>query len=174
MKLNAGERLELNKDKAFVKVVSGRLEVYAFTTGDVSFRQFFLMTVGEGETAFPALDEFGEISVVLCAVEDAELEETAFDRETSEVLKPLMKNFWLMTMMRAASTICTSPTATGLPSKKAGSGQCHIVWPMEKYMSGSSRHSEAISRRLSVGVSRSFSASSGALCAACAPLTDAP
>ena len=94
MKLNAGERLELNKDKAFVKVVSGRLEVYAFTTGDVSFRQFFLMTVGEGEAAFPALDEFGEISVVLCAVEDAELEEAAFDGETLESLKPLMETWF--------------------------------------------------------------------------------
>lgn len=94
MKLNAGERLELNKDKNFVKVVSGSLEVYAITTGNVSFRQFFLMTVGEGEAAFPALDEFGEIGVVLCAIEDAELEEAAFDGETPEVLKPLMETWF--------------------------------------------------------------------------------
>ena len=94
MKLNAGERLELNKDKDFVRVVSGSLEVYAITTGDVSFRQFFLMTVGEGEAVFPALDEFGEIGVVLCAVEDAELEEAAFDGETTEVLKPLMETWF--------------------------------------------------------------------------------
>ena len=94
MKLNAGERLELNKDKNFVKVVSGSLEVYAITTGNVSFRQFFLMTVGEGEAAFPALDEFGEIGVVLCAIEDAELEEAAFDGETPEVLKSLMETWF--------------------------------------------------------------------------------
>ncbi len=94
MKLNAGERLELNKENSFVRVLSGRLEAYADTAGDVSFRQFYLMTVGEGDAAFPALDEFKEIQVVLCAVEDAELEEPAFDGETPEVLKPLMETWF--------------------------------------------------------------------------------
>ncbi len=94
MKLNAGERVELTDNNKYVRVCSGQLEAYAVTAGDVSFRQFFLMTVSEGEAAFPSLDEFGEISVVLCAVEDAEVEDTAFDEKTTEVLKPLMQKWF--------------------------------------------------------------------------------
>ena len=94
MKLNAGERIELTDNNKYVRVASGSLEAYAVTTGDATFRQFFLMTVGEGEAVFPALDEFNEISVVLCALEDAELEEFSFDDKTSEDLKPLMKTWF--------------------------------------------------------------------------------
>ena len=94
MKLNAGERIELTENNKYMRVASGSLEAYAVTVGDSSFRQFFLMTVGEGEAAFPSLDEFGEIMVVLSAVDDAELEESPFDGETTEVLKPLMKTWF--------------------------------------------------------------------------------
>ena len=92
-------------------------------------------------------------------------------------LKPLMKNFWLMTITSADSTSCTSPMATWLPSNHLGSGQPHIMCPMEKYISGISRQSDAISRLFKTGVSRSLRASSSAATAEGAPsfpFRDAP
>ena len=89
--------------------------------------------------------------------------------------KPLTKNFLLTSITAAASSSCTSPMATWLPSKKAGSGQSHIIWPMEKYISGARRHNETIRRRIRTGVSRSASASSFSDTAAfAAPLGEAP
>ena len=78
-------------------------------------------------------------------------------------LKPLMKNFWLITITMPASSSWTRPMATWLPSNQWGRGQPHIMWPMEKYISTSRKPSEAISRRLSLGVSWSASASRSAL-----------
>ena len=78
-------------------------------------------------------------------------------------LKPLMKNFWLMTMTMPASSSWTRPMATWLPSNQWGRGQPHIMWPMEKYISTSRKPSEAMRRRLSFGVSWSASASRSAL-----------
>ena len=94
VKLSAGERLTLNNGKNFIRVVSGELEAYAVTAGDSSFRQFYLSGLGSGDAAFPALDEFGEINVVVSAVEDAELEETAFDETMDETLRPLMQTWF--------------------------------------------------------------------------------
>ena len=91
------------------------------------------------------------------------------------LLKPLIKNFWLMTMMIAARSICTMPTATWLPSKKRGRGQPHIMCPMEKYMSTMRKPREAIRRFFRTGVSRSASSSEpGEGEALCAPFLDAP
>ena len=47
-------------------------------------------------------------------------------------LKPLMKNFWLMTMMMPVSRSWTSPMATWLSSKNGGKGQSHIMCPIER------------------------------------------
>ncbi len=91
MKLNAGERIELTESNKYFRVVSGEVEAYAVTAGDASFRQFYLSGMGAGDAAFPALDEFGEINVVLSAVEDAELEETSFDEASDETLRLLMQ-----------------------------------------------------------------------------------
>ena len=44
--------------------------------------------------------------------------------------------------------------ATWLSVKKRGSGQPHIMWPMEKYISTSRKPTDQISRRLSYGASR--------------------
>ncbi len=90
MKLNAGERIELEKQNKLVRVTSGKLEVYAVTSGDMSFRQFFLMTIDEGEAAFPALDAFGEVHVVITALEDTEIAEISFDEGDLESLKSWM------------------------------------------------------------------------------------
>ena len=90
---------------------------------------------------------------------------------------PLMKKRWLTTITAAASSSCSSPTATGLPAKNAGSGQPHIVCPMDTYISASRKPSDASSRRSSAGVSRSSSArscSAGAAACAGASATRAP
>ena len=82
-----------------------------------------------------------------------------FGARCHRLLNPLIKNFWLMTMTATVSNSCKSPIATWLPSKKDGSGQPHIMCPMETYISTIQKPKEAKSRFFSAGVSRSFSAS---------------
>ena len=53
--------------------------------------------------------------------------------------------------------------ATWLPSNQWGSGQLHIMCPMEKYIRTMRKISEAMSRFFSFGVSWSASASRPAL-----------
>ena len=43
MKLMAGERFRLSDENKYIRMISGRLEVYAVTRKNVSFRQIFLM-----------------------------------------------------------------------------------------------------------------------------------
>ncbi|MBR4695343.1 MAG: hypothetical protein IKO94_04605, partial [Selenomonadaceae bacterium] len=74
MKLVAGERLRLADAGQFATVLSGHLEVYAVTKDKVSFRQSFLMEITAGDGAFPALDDFGRIDIMLYATEDAQVE----------------------------------------------------------------------------------------------------
>ena len=73
MRLQAGERLSWEESK-FLRVVSGKLEVYAFSKGTGSFRQLFLMECLDGEAAYSALDEFKRIGIQIYAVSDAEVE----------------------------------------------------------------------------------------------------
>ena len=78
-------------------------------------------------------------------------------------------------MIIPESSSCSSPIATWFPSNHAGSGHPHIICPMEKYIRTSKNPSEAISRRLSFGVSRSASASASAATRLCsAPFCEAP
>ena len=91
-------------------------------------------------------------------------------------LKPLVKNFWLMSMTITASSSSARPMPTWLPSRKAGRGKPHMAWPMDRYISTSKKPSELTSRRFKTGVSRSRRASSSAAgeAAFCAPFFDAP
>lgn len=73
MELKAGERFYLTDENKFALVTAGSVEVYAATTRDVSFRQIFLMGLTAQEAAYPSLDEFEEIEIVLYAVDDAEI-----------------------------------------------------------------------------------------------------
>ena len=77
-------------------------------------------------------------------------------------LKPLIKNFWLTTMTAVVSRSWISPIATWLPSRNEGTGQPHIIWPIEKYISGTRKQRDAIRHRFILGVSRSFRESSAA------------
>ena len=101
-----------------------------------------------------------------------------FGARCQRLLKPLMKNFWLMTMTATVSSSCKRPMATWFPWRKAGTGQFHIIWPMEKYMSTARKSREDQRRRFKSGVSWSARASSGlaalAEAAFSTPFLDAP
>ena len=65
-----------------------------------------------------------------------------------------------MTITITVSNNCKRPIATWLPAKNDGSGQPHIMCPMETYMSTIQKPREAKSRFFRTGVSLSASASS--------------
>ena len=78
MIIRAGERLLLSDPDSFIAVNSGLVEVYAVSRGKTSFRQMFLIKLCPGEAAYPSLDEFGLLDIMLYAVEDTELVEKNF------------------------------------------------------------------------------------------------
>ena len=81
-------------------------------------------------------------------------------------LNPLIKNFWLITIIIIVRSICISPIATWLPSRNDGSGQPHIICPIEIYISTIRNPTDAISLFFNTGVALSFNMSS---CAAYIP-----
>ena len=56
--LAAGDRFRLEDGARLARVESGKIEVYAVTRAEGSFRQQFLCELTTGEAAFPSLDEF--------------------------------------------------------------------------------------------------------------------
>lgn len=74
MKLVAGQRFRLTDENKFVIIKSGFAECYAMTRDMASFRQLFLTELFAGDAAYPSLDEFEEIDVVIYAVNDVEIE----------------------------------------------------------------------------------------------------
>ena len=82
-----------------------------------------------------------------------------------------------MTMTATVSKSWISPMATWFPWRKCGTGQFHIMWPMEKYMRTARKIREDHSRFFRSGVSWSARASSGLTAgpeAFSAPFWDAP
>ena len=65
MKLVAGQRFYLKNENQFVKAINGKLEVYAVTRNESSFRQIFLLELVAGDVAFPSIDEFGYIDFLV-------------------------------------------------------------------------------------------------------------
>lgn len=94
MNLSAGERYLLTDEKSYIALTSGKAEVYAVTRETVSFRQIFLMELAAGETAFPSMDEFGSIDVMIYAVEDAEFSVLPLSKAEPSTLAPLMKQWF--------------------------------------------------------------------------------
>ena len=94
MQLLAGQRIILEGDDKFVRVMSGKVEVYAITRGKVSYRQFYLMGVDAGEAIFPAMDDFGELAILIYAVEDTQLLPGFFAQSEPENLSVLMKKWF--------------------------------------------------------------------------------
>ena len=54
-----------------------------------------------------------------------------------------------MTMITIVRSICKSPIITWFPSIKPGTGQFHIICPMEKYINTSKNTSDTTRRFLS-------------------------
>ena len=94
MKLFAGQRLTLEDDEKFLLVKSGKVEVYAIAGDEVSFRQFFMMSVEVGEAIFPAMDDLTGIKISIYAVEDVELTINDFSTQEPENLKKLMRQWF--------------------------------------------------------------------------------
>lgn len=94
IKIPAGQRLHLEDESKFAKVISGKIEAYAITKNQDSFRQFFLMELEKNETAFPAMDEFKTIDVQIYAVEDSEVCLMSFTEELMENIKLQMKKWF--------------------------------------------------------------------------------
>ncbi|MBR1760102.1 MAG: NHLP bacteriocin export ABC transporter permease/ATPase subunit [Schwartzia sp.] len=91
MKLTAGERYLLTDEKSYITLAAGRAEVYAVTRRTISYRRMFLSELAVGDAAFPSMDEFGEIDVLVYVVEDAELEIRPMDGAEPAALAPLMR-----------------------------------------------------------------------------------
>ena len=83
-----------------------------------------------------------------------------------------------MTMTATVRRSWIRPMAMWFPWRKWGTGQFHIMWPMEKYISAARKSREDHSRFFSRGVSWSARASSGLAAgpaeAFSAPFGDAP
>ena len=94
MKLSAGERYPLTDEKMYIVLTSGEAEVYAVTKQQDSFRQMFLTELSPGEAAFPSMDEFGMVDVVVYAVEDAELDLLPLADGEPASLAPMMKQWF--------------------------------------------------------------------------------
>ena len=94
MQLSAGQRISLSDENKFLYIVSGKVEVYAVTDVDVSFRQKFLIAVDGGGAVFPSMDELSDIHIVVAAVEDVVMEERPFALEKVDSLRPLMKRWF--------------------------------------------------------------------------------
>ena len=92
--LFSGERLKLEDDSRLAMIVSGKVEVYAVTSTDGSFRQQFLVELTAGSAAFPSLDEFEQIEILLYAVEDSQVKIFTFEEVSLNELKSLMKNWF--------------------------------------------------------------------------------
>ena len=94
MKLVAGKRFRIPDDNTYIEVVSGKVEVYAVTRKKISFRRIFLMELGPGGTAFPPMDEFEQIDILIHAVEDAELEPRPMAEADVSALRSQMKQWF--------------------------------------------------------------------------------
>ena len=94
LKLLAGQRFILEGDDKFLLTESGKIEVYAVAGDEVSFRQFFMMTVEVGEAIFPSMDDLTDIKISIYAVEDSELKINSFEAQETENLRELMSHWF--------------------------------------------------------------------------------
>lgn len=92
--LKAGERIRLADGERFALVESGKIEVYAVTRAEGSFRQQFLVELDSGGAAFPALDEFEQTETQIYAAEDTRIKIFKFEEVPSADLKKFMQNWF--------------------------------------------------------------------------------
>ena len=92
--LKAGERFRLEDGERLALIESGKVEVYAVTRAEGSFRQQFLVELTAGEAAFPSLDEFEQTETLLYAAEDSQIKILAFAEVAQDELKIFMKRWF--------------------------------------------------------------------------------
>ncbi|MBR3747732.1 MAG: hypothetical protein IKN27_12305 [Selenomonadaceae bacterium] len=92
--LTAGDRFVLEDGERFAFVESGKVEVYAVTRAEGSFRQQFLAELNAGGVAFPSLDEFGQTETQIHAVEDSRIQIFTFNEVAPENLKIFMRELF--------------------------------------------------------------------------------
>ena len=92
--LKSGDRFRLEDGARFALVEAGKIEVYAVTRSDGSFRQQFLAEMTAGGAAFPSLDEFKQTETLLYAVEDSQIKIFTFDEVPQDELKALMRKWF--------------------------------------------------------------------------------
>lgn len=92
--LKAGERFRLEDGERLALIESGKVEVYAVTRSEGSFRQQFLVELTAGEAAFPSLDEFEQTETLIYAAEDTQIKILTFDEVAPDALKNFMRNWF--------------------------------------------------------------------------------
>ena len=92
--LSAGERIRLEDGERLALVVSGKIEVYAVTRAEGSFRQQFLVELATGDAAFPSLDEFEQTETILYAVDDSQIKICSFEEVPPPELKIFMQRWF--------------------------------------------------------------------------------
>ncbi len=93
--LLAGERVRLEDGERLALIDSGKVEVYAVTRAEGSFRQQFLVELATGEAAFPSLDEFEQTETLIYATEDTQIKILTFDEVSPDALKNFMRNWFV-------------------------------------------------------------------------------
>ena len=94
MILNAGERYILTGTETFARILSGEAEVYAVSREDTSFRQMYLITLGVGETAYPAGDELGFTDILIYALTDIQVDIKPFKSQEVTAHIPEMRRWF--------------------------------------------------------------------------------
>ena len=92
--LMAGERVRLPDGELLALIESGKVEVYAVTREEGSFRQQFLVELAAGNAAFPALDEFKQTETLIFAATDTRIKILTFDDVAPDTLKIFMRRWF--------------------------------------------------------------------------------
>ena len=94
MELQAGKRWRLKNADEDLLVHQGMIEVYAVTARQESYRQEYLFSLKAGQAVFPAFDEFGEIDILIYALEDCQLQVEKLANSSKENLYPQMQEWF--------------------------------------------------------------------------------
>lgn len=101
MQIVPGQSFTLKDETKFIRVIEGRLEVYAATkfsddkkADSKFFRQMFLTEISAGDAAYPALDAFEQIEIILKAAEKVEVEILNFDAVAPHEQIELMRHWF--------------------------------------------------------------------------------
>lgn len=94
MELFSGERFFLDDEKNFLKIISGKVEVYVVSGDEKNFRQIFIMYRQSGEFIFPALDDVKAVKIMIYAVEDSVIENFSSTQLDADELKSSMTDWF--------------------------------------------------------------------------------